>query len=302
MNEEKTEEKLVKEKLEKNEKLTKIKQEFTEVKLFMENLNKNLKVEVLVPIAENLAFFKGLIKHTNECTIYLGDDYYAQTVNKKAVEIIDNRLKNLEKILAEDQGNIPIETIIPTKEKESEDTHYKNLRKLDDGTIEIFEDINEFPQSEIVSCKTVQVSQEEKEKIKLDREKLWQEKLKRMKVLAEMEEAEERNETNEEGVNYKQNEASIKSPKDIYNLMTTVRKENEVMDNDDKQKVIQIKNNNINKEKTNVIKEINPEVKNTKKTTKKKDIITTGLKLGSHKEEDVKIEKRSLFFEEDQNN
>jgi prefoldin subunit 5 len=299
MNEEKTEEKLVKEKLEKNEKLTKIKQEYSEVKSFMENLNNNLKVEVLVPIAENLAFFKGLIKHTNECTIYLGDDYYAQTVNKKAIEIIDNRLKNIQKIQAEDEGNFPIETIILPKEKESD--HYeKNLRKLDDGTVEIFEEIDQFPQAEIVSTsKTVQVSQQEKDKIKQDRELLWQEKLKRMKILAEMEEAEERNEANVQGANYKQIEGIIKSPKDIYNLMTTVRLDNDTY-NVDKQEVIQTKNNHKVEHNINIVREINPEVKDTKKITKKKDIITTDLNLGSHNKDDTKVEKRSLFFEEDQ--
>ena len=60
---------IINQKLDKYDRINKLKQEYLEVKSFMENLNSNLTVEIMVPIAENLAYFKGVIKHTNECTI-----------------------------------------------------------------------------------------------------------------------------------------------------------------------------------------------------------------------------------------
>ena len=93
---------IINQKLDKYDRINKLKQEYLEVKSFMENLNSNLTVEIMVPISENLAYFKGVIKHTNECTIFLGDDYFAKTVNKKAIDIIDNRIKNLDKISNQD--------------------------------------------------------------------------------------------------------------------------------------------------------------------------------------------------------
>lgn len=299
MNEE-NEDNLVGLKVEKNENLSKIKQEYCEIKSFMENLNNNLKVEVLVPIAENLAFFKGIIKHTNECTIFLGDDYYAQTVNKKAIQIIENRMKNIEKIQAE--NNIDIKNL--PKEEYNTDQIQKNLKILEDGTYEICEEIDEFPQEEVSPItKPVQMSQDELEKIKKEREKLWEEKLQRMKILAEMEDDQEKSEKIDEKTINNQIECTIKSPKDIYNLMTSIKKDYEEINKVEKVNDVENRRNDrVTENNPNINKEIKSEGKNTKKGTKKKDIITTDLKLSSKGDDETKNEKRSLFFDENQEN
>jgi len=69
--------------------------ECEEIMKFISNLNKNLTVDTLVPAAEGIAYFKGKLTHTNECTIHLGDDYYIKTTNHKAIEILKRKQERL---------------------------------------------------------------------------------------------------------------------------------------------------------------------------------------------------------------
>ena len=142
---------IINQKLDKYDRINKLKQEYLEVKSFMENLNSNLTVEIMVPIAENLAYFKGVIKHTNECTIFLGDDYFAKTVNKKAIDIIDNRIKNLDKISNQDDLICSMDNMYSSEREIKPIETNENVRKMFDGSFEIIEN---FTESEIILNET----------------------------------------------------------------------------------------------------------------------------------------------------
>ena len=262
----------------------------------MENLNSNLTVEIMVPIAENLAYFKGVIKHTNECTIFLGDDYFAKTVNKKAIDIIDNRIKNLDKISNQDDLICSMDNMYSSEREIKPIETNENVRKMFDGSFEIIEN---FTESEIIlnetslNNKTVN-SIPENAMTKEEKDILWQEKIKRLKFLEALEDGEIH------PVDLSKNTDSkevVKSPKDIFNLMTNVKKQNEEIKdvtNNDTPPVIK---HNIIKESAAITSDGSSSMK---KVGKKKDIIDANFNNTIKNENEIK-EKRSLFFEDNDN-
>ena len=287
---------IINQKLDKYDRINKLKQEYLEVKSFMENLNSNLTVEIMVPIAENLAYFKGVIKHTNECTIFLGDDYFAKTVNKKAIDIIDNRIKNLDKISNQDDLICSMDNMYSSEREIKPIETNENVRKMFDGSFEIIEN---FTESEIIlnetslNNKTVN-SIPENAMTKEEKDILWQEKIKRLKFLEALEDGEIH------PVDLSKNTDSkevVKSPKDIFNLMTNVKKQNEEIKdvtNNDTPPVIK---HNIIKESAAITSDGSSSMK---KVGKKKDIIDANFNNTIKNENEIK-EKRSLFFEDNDN-
>ena len=295
---------MINEKLDKNDRITKLKQDYLEVKSFMENLNSNLRVEVLIPVSENLAYFKGIIKHTNECTIFLGDEYFAKTVNKKAIDIIDNRIKNLEKIsIIKDDKEINMDNLYKVEKGNQAIEENENVRKIVDGSFEIIENYSESENiSPEIKVEEKIVSKKNSGLSELERERLWQEKIKRLKVL----EAQEDGEISiEQGENRNYTESVIKSPKDIFKLMTNVKKLNEEINEviitspspksitkDQKMETIpipiEVKNE---KEEGSIVKNLG----------KKKDVINLVPNFNSKKNDDEIKEKRSLFFDDNDN-
>ena len=287
---------IINQKLDKYDRINKLKQEYLEVKSFMENLNSNLTVEIMVPIAENLAYFKGVIKHTNECTIFLGDDYFAKTVNKKAIDIIDNRIKNLDKISNQDDLICSMDNMYSSEREIKPIETNENVRKMFDGSFEIIEN---FTESEIIlnetslNNKTVN-SIPENAMTKEEKDILWQEKIKRLKFLEALEDGEIH------PVDLSKNTDSkevVKSPKDIFNLMTNVKKQNEEIKdvtNNDTPPVIK---HNIIKESAAITSDGSTSMK---KVGKKKDIIDANFNNTIKNENEIK-EKRSLFFEDNDN-
>ena len=287
---------IINQKLDKYDRINKLKQEYLEVKSFMENLNSNLTVEIMVPISENLAYFKGVIKHTNECTIFLGDDYFAKTVNKKAIDIIDNRIKNLDKISNQDDLICSMDNMYSSEREIKPIETNENVRKMFDGSFEIIEN---FTESEIIlnetslNNKTVN-SIPENAMTKEEKDILWQEKIKRLKFLEALEDGEIH------PVDLSKNTDSkevVKSPKDIFNLMTNVKKQNEEIKdvtNNDTPPVIK---HNIIKESAAITSDGSSSMK---KVGKKKDIIDANFNNTIKNENEIK-EKRSLFFEDNDN-
>lgn len=92
----------------------------------IENLNKFKTKRVNIPLLPNYAYIEGNIINTNECLLHLGDDYYLNTVNSKALAFIKNRFESRKEL---------------SKLKESmEGNKLVNLTKLNDETYEIKEE------------------------------------------------------------------------------------------------------------------------------------------------------------------
>jgi prefoldin alpha subunit len=115
------------------EQLQKLIAEYQEVIAFISDLNKTLIKRTIVPIQENLAYFMGDIKKTNQCRVYLGEDYFIETTNHRAIKILESRLKRLEKLIVEAPR---IENAVVPKE-------ILNIA-AEDGTLEIKEDLSDL--------------------------------------------------------------------------------------------------------------------------------------------------------------
>lgn len=173
--------------IKKRENLDKMCQEHGRVLEIITHLNQNLKKDVYVPICENFAYFKGNIINTNECRIYLGDDYFVKTTNFKAAKIINNRKSKVESLLDEvkkqlqDLGVITNNQInkieIQNKSENNfekknetileEPQNIKNLKKLSDDTFEIMEEFNESLEN-FEKNKHKQVKIQKQDKLNLD--------------------------------------------------------------------------------------------------------------------------------------
>jgi prefoldin subunit 5 len=144
----------------KNESLEIMKQENLEILKFAEEVNHNLTKQVFIPICENLAYFVGNIINTNECKVYLGGDYFVNTTNFRAIKILENRKNRLDILI--EQNKKEIGSVLPQTESNNKifqnktyapisidntpkigSSLEKNLKKLDDDTFEIIEDIED---------------------------------------------------------------------------------------------------------------------------------------------------------------
>lgn len=122
--------------------LLKLKDENIRTSKYISELNKNLTSDVFVPITENLAYFKGKIKNTNECKVYLGEDLFVHTTNYRAIQILENRLNRLNSLIQINSNYLQSE--IKSNEKSLTDLGdlNKNIKSLGDGTFEILEEEN----------------------------------------------------------------------------------------------------------------------------------------------------------------
>lgn len=175
--------------LKKRENLDKMCQQHGKVVEIITHLNKNLKKDVYVPVYENFAYFKGNITNTNECRIYLGDDYFVKTTNFKAVKIINNRKSKVESLLDEVKKQLQdLGVVIPNNNQinkieiqnksennsenknetiKEEPQNIKNLKKLSDDTFEIMEEFNESLEI-LEKNKPKQVNIQKEDKLNLD--------------------------------------------------------------------------------------------------------------------------------------
>ena len=64
----------------------------------METLPHELRYEVMVPISK-VAFMTGRLVNTNEILVLLGDNWFVEKSAKQSCDLIDRRLKNIEKFL-----------------------------------------------------------------------------------------------------------------------------------------------------------------------------------------------------------
>jgi prefoldin alpha subunit len=145
----------------RKDKLDKIIKEHDRVLDFITNLNRDLKKEAFVPACENFAYFKGNIINTNECRVYLGEDYFVKTTNHRAMQIINNRKTKVESLIEEvnkqlrDLGvEVPkVISKLDEKNQPEKKSEIKNdtqdsknnisLKSLGNDTFEILEDFNE---------------------------------------------------------------------------------------------------------------------------------------------------------------
>jgi prefoldin subunit 5 len=95
---------------EKIEQLEKLKAEYEQLIPFIKDLNKASTKKAIVPIQDNLAYFIGDIRKTNECKIYLGEDYLVETTNHIAIKIVEDRLRRLNLMILQnnEKNNIPL--------------------------------------------------------------------------------------------------------------------------------------------------------------------------------------------------
>jgi prefoldin subunit 5 len=124
--------------LHKIDDIEKLRLEYKEVISFISELNKNLTKDVIIPVKDNLAYFPGTIKKTNQSRIYLGENYYAETTNHRAIKLLSNRLEKLD-VTTEKLKNQTLSNKPPVNDLFDD----KFLIKEDDNTIEITEEINE---------------------------------------------------------------------------------------------------------------------------------------------------------------
>ena len=149
----------------RKDKLDKIIKEHDRVLDFITNLNRDLKKETFVPVCENFAYFKGNIINTNECRVYLGEDYFVKTTNYRAMQIINNRKTKVESLIEEvnkqmrelgvevpkviykidekNQHEKNIEVINKIGNDTQDSKNNMNLKSLGNDTFEIMEDFNE---------------------------------------------------------------------------------------------------------------------------------------------------------------
>jgi prefoldin subunit 5 len=176
--------------IKKKESLDKIREQHEKVVEIMSHLNEKLKKEVYVPVCENFAYFKGNIINTNECRVYLGDDFFVKTTNYKAVKILNNRKSKVEILLDEVNKQLnDLGVAIPKKNEinkiespikfennfefknenvSEEPKNFANLKKLGDDTFEIMEEFND-KQETFDKIKSKQIPlQNEGSKINLD--------------------------------------------------------------------------------------------------------------------------------------
>jgi prefoldin subunit 5 len=125
--------------LNKKEQLEKLRLEYSEVIAFISELNKTLKKKVIIPIEDGLAYFSGDIVKTNQCRVYLGDDYFIETTNCRAIKILETRLKRLELLLTQQEGVKVDDSNNTTLLKELDNIKLDE----DENTIEIKEDLSE---------------------------------------------------------------------------------------------------------------------------------------------------------------
>lgn len=98
----------------------------------IENLNKYKTKRVNIPLLPNYAYIEGNIINTNECLLHLGDDYYLNTVNSKALVFIKNRFESRKEVSKLKESKATKET--------KEDNKLVSLTKLNDETYEIKEE------------------------------------------------------------------------------------------------------------------------------------------------------------------
>jgi prefoldin subunit 5 len=127
------------------EQLEKMRAEYNEIMNFIQEINKTLTKKTIIPIQDNLAYFLGDIKKTNQCRVYLGEDYYIETTNHRAIKILETRLQRLENLLIEQnqiiESNVN-ELVLPTEEvgtfeikEEINDQDYKRLKEKKDFNV-----------------------------------------------------------------------------------------------------------------------------------------------------------------------
>jgi prefoldin subunit 5 len=120
----------------KIEELQKIKQENIDVIGLVSEMNKNLKKRLVIPVQENLAYFIGDIKNTNVCKVYLGEDYFMETTNYRAIKILNSRVERLDGLIEKLNNENGANT-------KSIDTELDKLKLVEDNTREIIEDISD---------------------------------------------------------------------------------------------------------------------------------------------------------------
>ena len=116
--------------------------------------------EVFVPVCENMAYFKGNIINTNECKLYLGEDYFVKTTNNRALKILSHRRSKIETLIDEINKEIKQYDIVNDLTTPKD----QNLKKLSDETFEIVEEFNEKEEDK-GTIKIKELQAEEKNKI-----------------------------------------------------------------------------------------------------------------------------------------
>eukprot|EP00112_Aurelia_sp_Birch-Aquarium-sp1_P005846 Seg1660.7 transcript_id=Seg1660.7/GoldUCD/mRNA.D3Y31 product="Unconventional prefoldin RPB5 interactor" protein_id=Seg1660.7/GoldUCD/D3Y31 len=123
-------EKAIKESSLKFEKWNSLKKEYEDLRTTLTTLPQKLEHHVMVPVG-SVGMFPGKLIHTNEIMVLLGENWFAQCTAYKAVEIINHRLKILEKNLEDVSGEI---NFLGARKKMAEDvlTLDKNVKDMVD--------------------------------------------------------------------------------------------------------------------------------------------------------------------------
>ena len=74
--------------------LEKAKKEYTDLQGQLTDLMKKRKHGVMVPIGTK-AFMPGLVTHTNQVTVAVGDDYFIKCTIPHGLEIVQRRLERM---------------------------------------------------------------------------------------------------------------------------------------------------------------------------------------------------------------
>ncbi|CAF1001401.1 unnamed protein product [Brachionus calyciflorus] len=176
----------------------KFKDDYLTLKSRLETLPHELRYEVMVPISK-VAFMTGRLVNTNEILVLLGDNWFVEKSAKQSCDLIDRRLKNIEKFLDDlhkEKKNLQ-EQINWTENLLQEKGEYVNIEeKLEDEPIKqkSQKEISEEEKREIrrkLQEKALQTSLELENEIKKDFKSLYKPKENKIEKVEENTEEEE---------------------------------------------------------------------------------------------------------------
>jgi hypothetical protein len=140
-------------------------------------LNKNLNHEIIFPVVENLAYFKGNIINTNSCKIKMGEKHFLETTNLNASKILEHRINRIKDLICKINPN----EVIQLKPSGSEYFNEPIVHKLEEECFEIKEPLDE---GEFIKIqKNIKVQNKMENFQGLDKEIEKMEKLKRLKEI-----------------------------------------------------------------------------------------------------------------------
>lgn len=118
---------------------TKLKEDYLKLQTRLHTLPDAISEDVMVPVGK-VAFFPGHLIHTNEIMVLLGDNWFVERSAKQAIEIIDRRIKLVEKQLSDLQKE---ETNIRSQKNYTEE--FLDVKEEVSGIKEIQEELPDDP-------------------------------------------------------------------------------------------------------------------------------------------------------------